>query len=83
MSIAGLWALISGSWTGRIIAACTTLLVAWKVNNYVVGQQAVKRFVQKSVKEGKARNAKAEKVREKARQPGAAGRLLREYCRDC
>jgi hypothetical protein len=83
MSIVAIWALISGSWTGRIIAAATVLLVSWKVNNVIVGQKAVKRFVEKSVKEGRARNAKAEKVREKSRQPGAADRLLREYCRDC
>lgn len=83
MSIATIWALISGTWMGRILAGGTVLLVAWKANNYAVASATKAKIVRASKAEGKKRNERASKLREAARKPGAADRLLADHCRDC
>lgn len=76
-----LWKLITGSWTGRILAGTVVLFGAWKANNYVVSQKAVAKVVEKSRTEGRKINAKNKTLRAKALStPGSASRLP---CRDC
>ncbi len=71
------------TFTGRAIAVALLAFGALQVNNQIVRTKAVERVVTKSKKVAKKRNAKAAKIRRKARRPGAAERLLRDACRDC
>ena len=52
---------------------------------FAYDQQRVgaRKVLEKSRTEAKRRNAKSAKIRKEARKPGAADRLLRDYCRDC
>lgn len=59
--------------------------VAALVGMFAYDQQKVgaRKVEDKSRAEAKIRNVKSKQIRQKAKEPGAAARLLRDYCRDC
>ena len=77
------WKWIVGSMIGRIVAAAIAGLVALSINNAVQRKKGADAVITGSIERGKAANATNEKVRARARQPGAAQRVLENYCRDC
>lgn len=72
-----------GSLWGRLVAGLAVGLVVLSVNNAVQRSKGATAVVAASKEKGKAANAKNEKVRAAARQPGAAERLRQSACRDC
>ncbi len=82
-----IWALfktyIVKTFIGRVVAAIAVggVLLWW--NNSVQRQKGADAVITGSIERGKAANATNEKVRARARQPGAAQRVLENYCRDC
>lgn len=77
------WKWILGSMLGRIVAGALVGLVALGVNNAWQRQKGAEQVITGSIEKAKAINATNEKVRERARKPGAAERLLSNDCRDC
>lgn len=78
-----IWKWIIGSMLGRIVAGALVGLVALSINNAVQRRKGAEQVITGSIEKAKAANAKNEKVRERARQPGAAKRVLDRFCRDC
>lgn len=76
------WFLVN-SMAGRLILGGLTLYGAWKINNYYQQKKGAAMAVERSIKHGEEINRENAKVRREARKPGAAERLLRDYCRDC
>lgn len=62
----------------------TAAFLAWTgivgVKAYRKGGEAV---IERAKEQGKVNAEKSRKAHEKARQPGAADRLMRDSCRDC
>jgi len=81
--IAFVWKWIIGSVIGRIIAGVAVGLVALGINNHLQRQRGAAEIITQSIKQGQAINRKNEQIRQKAKQPGAAERVLRDFCRDC
>ena len=78
-----IWKWVIGSMLGRIVAGALVGLVALSINNAVQRSKGAAAVVTGSIEKAKAANERNAKVREKAKQPGAADRLLRDSCRDC
>jgi hypothetical protein len=74
---------IIGSWVGRVVAGVLVGFVALQVNNAVQRGKGAAMVYEDAKREGRQINAKNEAIRQKAKQPGAADRLLRDSCRDC
>jgi hypothetical protein len=77
------WAIFRGS---RTLQAATAILagwIAWNANNAYQRHQGATKVIVKSKEAGLAANVKNAKVRDRAREPGAAERLQRDACRDC
>ena len=73
--------IINANWWTRGAAGFLVILGAWKVNNTIVGKQAVSRHVEKSVRTGEQINARNRTKRTQIlATPGSAKRLP---CRDC
>lgn len=68
---------------GRIVAAALVGLVALSINNSWQRHKGAERIITNSIERGKAANERNAKIREKVKAPGAAERVLRNYCRDC
>jgi len=68
---------------GRIVAAALVGLVALSINNSWQRHKGAERIITNSIKHGKAANERNARIREKVKAPGAAERVLRNYCRDC
>lgn len=68
---------------GRIVAAALVGLVALSINNSWQRHKGAERIITNSIEHGKAANERNAKIREKVKAPGAAERVLRNYCRDC
>ena len=77
------WQWIVGSALGRIVAAALVVLVALSINNSWQRHKGAERIITQSIERGKAANERNAKIREKVKAPGAAERVLRNYCRDC
>jgi hypothetical protein len=71
------------SMIGRIVAAALVGLVALSINNSWQRHKGAERIITNSIERGKAANERNAKIREKVKAPGAAERVLRNYCRDC
>lgn len=71
------------SMIGRIVAAALVGLVALSINNSWQRHKGAERIITNSIEWGKAANERNAKIREKVKAPGAAERVLRNYCRDC
>jgi hypothetical protein len=67
----------------RLMAAGAAAFIA--IKSYALYERGVgkEQLRQDSQKAGKIINAKNAKVRERAREPGAAARVQQEFCRDC
>lgn len=74
---------IVGSMLGRIAAGIAIGLVALGLNNAWQRHKGASQIVAQSIEQGKRINEKNRKIREKVKAPGAAERVLRNYCRDC
>lgn len=74
---------VIGSWVGRVVAGVLVGFVALQVNNAVQRGKGAAMVYEDAKREGRQINAKNEAIRQKAKQPGAADRLLRDSCRDC
>lgn len=75
------WGLVNSNWITRGLAGLVVVFGAYKINNYVVGQKAVARHVETSIKKGEQINARNIKARNAALStPGSATRIP---CRDC
>ena len=74
---------IIGSWVGRVVAGVVVGFVAVQVKKAVQRSKGAAIVVAESKEKAKVANAKNEKVRDNARRPGAAERLLKNDCRDC
>jgi hypothetical protein len=81
--IAMVWSVVVGNFWGRVVTAVLVGFVALGVNNAVQRHKGAAAVVEASKEKAKVANAKNEIVRRKAREPGAADRLLRSDCRDC
>lgn len=77
------WKWVIGSMLGRIVAGALVGLVALGVNNAWQRQKGANQVITSSIEQGKAINEKNARVRERAKEPGAFERLLRNSCRDC
>lgn len=77
------WTWVIRSMLGRIVAGALVGLVALGVNNAWQRKKGADQVITGSIEKAKAANAKNEKVRERARQPGAAQRVHERFCRDC
>lgn len=77
------WKWVIGSMLGRIVAGALVGLVALGINNSVQRSKGAAAVVEASKQKAKAINVRNEEVRRRARQPGAAQRLLESACRDC
>lgn len=77
-----LWGVVN-SFVGRLVLGVLAFMAAWKINNYYAEKKGAQKVIEKSVKKGKEINRVNAKVRKSAKRPGAAGRVLRDYCRDC
>lgn len=71
------------SMIGRIVAAALVGLVALSINNSWQRHKGAEQIITNSIEHGKAANERNAKIREKVKAPGAAERVLRNYCRDC
>lgn len=67
----------------RIGVAITGVLALVGLFAYEQQATGARKIIEKSRTEAKKRNEKSAKIRKKAKAPGAADRLLRDYCRDC
>jgi hypothetical protein len=76
-------ALFKRSMLVRLMAAGAAAFIA--IKSYAFYERGVgkEQLREESRKAGKIINAKNEKVRKAAKEPGAAERLLKESCRDC
>jgi hypothetical protein len=74
---------VIGSWVGRVVAGVLVGFVALQMNNAVQRGKGAAMVYEDAKREGRQINAKNETIRQKAKQPGAADRLLRDSCRDC
>lgn len=74
---------VMGTWLGRVAAGLVVGFVALQINNAVQRSKGAATVIEASKEQGKANAEKSRKAHEKARQPGAADRLLRDSCRDC
>jgi hypothetical protein len=74
---------VIGSWVGRVVAGVLVGFVALQMNNAVQRGKGAAMVYEDAKREGRQINAKNEAIRQKAKQPGAADRLLRDSCRDC
>ena len=70
-------------WIGWIVSGAIVGLVALSINNAVQRSKGAAAVVTGSIEKAKAANERNAKIREKAKEPGAAERLLRDHCRDC
>lgn len=71
------------TWIGRVVAS---VLVGWiflQINNARQRSVGAEQVITNSIQRGKAANETNAKIREQAKTPGAAERLLRDSCRDC
>jgi hypothetical protein len=71
------------SFVGRIVAALLVGFVALGINNAVQRQKGAAAVIEASKEKARIANAKNAVVRQKAKEPGAFERLLRDSCRDC
>lgn len=81
--LGGLFSFLIGSRVGMIALGSLALFIAWKANNYYHQQKGKAIVIEESIEAGKEKNRVNAKIRKDAKRPGAAERLLRDYCRDC
>lgn len=77
------WKWVIGSMLGRIVAGAVVGLVALGINNSWQRKKGAEQVITSSIQKAKAINERNARIREKAKQPGAFERLLRNSCRDC
>jgi len=82
-----LWSLflkyVVNSVIGRIMAGVLVGWLALSINNSWQRHKGAERIITHSIEYGKAANERNAKIREKVKAPGAAERVLRDFCRDC
>lgn len=78
-----LWKWIIGSVIGRIVAGAAVGLVALGINNHFQRQKGANEIITQSIERGNQANERNAAIRQKAKAPGAAERVLRDFCRDC
>lgn len=81
--LGGVFKFLIGSRIGLTAITLLGLWIAWKANNYHHQKKGAAKVIEKSIEAGRKINRANAKVRKDAQRPGAAGRLLRDYCRDC
>jgi len=77
------WKWVIGSMLGRIVAGALVGLVALSVNNAVQRSKGAATVIEESKQKARIANERNAKIREQVKAPGAAERVLRNYCRDC
>lgn len=81
ITVLGLWTWFRGSLIAQIAAGVLAFLAAWKVNNTLVARKTVAKVEAKAKSDGKARNEKARKVRDRIKPDDAWSRLQSEFAK--
>lgn len=77
------WQWIVRSMIGRVVAGAIVFVVAWSLNNAWQRKKGAEQIITQSIAKGKAANEQNAKIRAQVKAPGAAERVLRDFCRDC
>ena len=75
--------LVWGSAIGRIVTVSLIGLAAWQANNVYQRHVGASRAIAQINDKAEKQVDQALKDRRHADRPGAAGRLLKQHCRDC
>lgn len=68
---------------GTAIGIVLTLMGSCALRDHKLRKEGAANVVADAKERGKANAEKSRKAHQKAREPGAADRLLRDSCRDC
>ena len=81
MTVLGLWSWFRGSLIAQIGAGVLAFLAVWKINNLAVARKTVAKVEAKAKSDGRARNAKTAKIRDRIDPDDAWSRLQSEFAK--